>query len=449
MKILLPIALLLLVACGSPGGTQSDAAGAAKSATEILVDDRAAPEGGVADNNQLRFELRLNKAATAPVTVNWFTQDDTATAGEDYVAANGIVSFAVGETLQEVTVDLLGDADDEGAETLLLMLAAAEGAVIVDHSAHGVIANDDGACEAPLITDPNPWLTDERALLNFSHRGGALEYPENTLYSYKKSIEVGADVLEMDVYETADGELVVIHDATVDRTTEASGDVNSFTVAELKAMDAAYWFVDGNGVVTNAEDSDYLFRGVATGQVPPPVGYSANDFTIPTLEEILQAFPNALINIELKPDTQNQGSYEAKLAALLKAYGRTDDVIVASFIDTPATLFKLQAPCVSTSYPTVQAAINVAASQGPSMMADVGLHDAFQVPPSLGVEVVTRDFVDDAHAAGLAVHVWTINSCEEMVRLLHLGVDAVMTDRPGLLEEVLAQAPGSWSCESL
>lgn len=170
---------------------------------------------------------------------------------------------------------------------------------------------------------------------------------------------------------------------------------------------------------------------------------------MPTLEEILQAFPNALINIELKPDTENQGSYETKLADLLKAYGRNDDVIVASFLDPPATLFKAQAPCVSTSYPTAQAAANVASSQGPSMMADVGLHDAFQVPPSLGVEVVTQDFVDDAHSANLAVHVWTINSCEEMVRLLNLGVDAIMTDRPGLLERVLAQTPGQWSCAGL
>jgi glycerophosphoryl diester phosphodiesterase len=439
----------LLLACGSPDDRSAASTPVATDSVELRVEDKASPEGNAGDADSLVFLLQLNRAASAPVTVSWETADETAFAGEDYEAAAGQLVLAPGEMQAELPITLTGDDIEESAESFLLRLTAVEGAEQAVAQARGTIANDDSACTPPLITEPNVWREDDRQLLNFSHRGGALEYPENTLYSYKKSVEIGADVIEMDVYETADGQLVVIHDATVDRTTESSGDVNSYTVEQLKAMDAAYWFVDQRGSVTDAEEAEYLFRGVATGAVEPPAGYSANDFTIPTLEEILQAFPDTLINIELKPDLQNQGSYESKLAALLQAYGRTNDVIVASFIDTPATLFKLQAPCVSTSYPTGQAALNVALSQGPSMMIDVGLHDAFQVPPSLGVEVVTEDFVNDAHAAGLAVHVWTINSCDEMVRLLNLGVDAVMTDRPGLLEQVLAQAPGSWSCDGL
>lgn len=447
MKFGLTLLVLFLAACGSPNAPLSSSSKA--SAITLLVDDQAVPEGAVGDARQLVFQLRLSAASTQMVSVTWATQDDTAVAGEDYQAANGVLNIAAGDTVATVVIDVIGDADEEAAETLQLQLSNVEGAGLAVPSATGTIANDDSPCNAPLPTDPNPWMQPERLLLNYSHRGGALEYPENTLYSYKRSLEIGADVLEMDVYETADGELVVIHDATVDRTTESGGNVNSYTVAELKAMDAAYWFAPERGAVNDAAESDYVFRGVATGAVAPPEGFSANDFTVPTLEEILQAFPNALINIELKPDTENQGSYETKLADLLKAYGRNDDVIVASFLDPPATLFKAQAPCVSTSYPTAQAAANVASSQGPSMMADVGLHDAFQVPPSLGVEVVTQDFVDDAHSANLAVHVWTINSCEEMVRLLNLGVDAIMTDRPGLLERVLAQTPGQWSCAGL
>lgn len=301
------------------------------------------------------------------------------------------------------------------------------------------------SCTAPA-TD-NPWLA--RTDLNFSHRGGALEFPENTLYAYQRSVDVGADVLEMDVYESADGELVVIHDSSVDRTTDQSGDVSSFTVAELQTMDAAYWFVPGRGAVTDAEESEYIFRGIATGDKAPPAGFSAADFQIPTLAETLDRFPNSLINIELKPDPDSTGSYEAKVAELLIERQRDDDVIVASFIDVPAALFKAQAPCVSTSFPTGQAASYVLASQGPLPMPPLSIHHAFQVPPELGIPVVTQDFVDDAHAAGVAVHVWTINDCEEMLQLLNLGVDAVMTDRPQLLEQLLVQDPAARSCAGL
>lgn len=442
------VVLLLLTACGSatPG---ANGAAQPPSGPAILVDDKAAPEGAAGEQSVLRFDLRLNQALEHAVTVAWQTVDGSALAGEDYQAANGTVSFAPGETQQSVDLLVLGDDDEEAAETVLLSLSNPSGAALATHSAKGTIANDDSACDPTLPGDPNPWFQDSRFLLNYSHRGGALEYPENTLYSYKKSVEIGADVLEMDVYETADGELVVIHDETVDRTTESTGSVSSYSVAQLKAMDAAYWFIDQRGAVSDGEDAAYEFRGVATGARLPPRGYVANDFTIPTLEEILQAFPDVLINIELKPDPDSTGSYETKVADLLKAYGRNDDVIVASFIDVPAALFKAQAPCVSTSVPTGQAAAYVLSGQGPLPMLPVLAHHAFQVPPSLGIEVVTQDFIDDAHAQNIAVHVWTINSCDEMVRLLNLGVDAVMTDRPGLLEDVLAQTPGSWSCEGL
>lgn len=297
-------------------------------------------------------------------------------------------------------------------------------------------------CSLPV--EGNPWLA--RRPINFSHRGGAVEFPENTLYAYKRSLEVGADVLEMDVYETADGQLVVLHDATIDRTTNGSGDVSSFTVEELKAFDAAHWFVAGQGATADAAEADYLWRGVATGEKAPPAGFEANDFRIPTLAETLDAFPDTLINIELKPDTDSTGSYEAKVAQLLIERQRSDDVIVASFIDVPAALFKVQAPCVSTSYPTGQAALAVLASQGPLPLLPNPQHHAFQVPPNLGIDVVTQDFVDDAHAGGMAVHVWTINQCEEMVTLLDMGVDAVMTDRPQLLEQVLAQPEDARDC---
>lgn len=287
----------------------------------------------------------------------------------------------------------------------------------------------------------------ERRVLNIAHRGGALEYPENTLYAYRQALARSrSHMLEMDIYETADGELVVIHDATVDRTTDGSGSVSALTLAELQALDAAHCFVAGVGSDCNRAGAEFPLRGIATGERTPPSGFSAEDFRIPTLRRILEVFPRTLINIELKPDLGSTGSYEQKLATLLAEFRRGDDVIVASFQDWNSALFKLAAPGVSTAVPTGQVALSLLGGLGPLPGLTAG-HAAFQVPPELGLPIVSQDFVDDAHARGLAVHVWTINDCEAMRALLALGVDGIMTDAPAVLDRLLAQPAAARRCD--
>jgi glycerophosphoryl diester phosphodiesterase len=300
---------------------------------------------------------------------------------------------------------------------------------------------------ADVLATRNPWLA--RRFLNISHRGGADEFPENTLFAYAESLKAGSHMLEADVYQTADGELVVIHDATVNRTTNGSGAVNSMTLAQIKQLDAAHCFTRAPpafGGANCGSAGPFPYRGIATGAVAPPPGYSANDFRIPTLRELLQRFPDTLINLELKPDERGAGSYEGKLAALLAEFGRTDDVIVASFLDSAAVAFKAQAPQVSTSVPTGQVALAVATGLGPGEGVTVG-HDAFQVPIEFsGVPVTSPEFVADAHARGLAVHVWTIDDAATMRELLCMGVDGIMTDRPSVLHEVLADFNAETDC---
>jgi glycerophosphoryl diester phosphodiesterase len=447
------LCITALTACGgsSPDTTLVGLPPVANAPTvpTLKISDFATPEGASAETAVAQFRVNMAPASDATVTLDYLTQDINAVAGEDYLASAGTLSFAPGETEKVIEVDVIGDGTEEEKEQFTVNLSNIRGAEASDMQGIGTIANDDSPCELPAQGSPNPWLEPERLLLNYSHRGGAEDYPENTLYSYKKSVEINADVLEMDVYENADGELIVIHDASVDRTTNQTGDVSSFTTAQLKAMDAAYWFVPNVGMTTSAEPADYAFRGIATGERTPPVGYDVNDFTIPTLEEIFQTFPDELINIELKPDPDSTGSYAIKVAELVLKYGRSDDVIVASFIDEPATEFKATAPCVSTSFPTGQAATAVSQSQSTGVILNPAGHHAFQVPPSLVVTVVTPEFVEDAHDANIAVHVWTIDDCEEMVDLLNMDVDAIMTDRPTLLAQLLEQQPGTWSCDSV
>ena len=288
----------------------------------------------------------------------------------------------------------------------------------------------------------NPWL--ERHVLNIAHQGGEIEAPSNTLYALKTSLTKGSEVLEIDVHATADRELVVLHDATVDRTTNGTGRVDQMTLEQLKTLDAAHWFVAGCGTCHDRPASDYTLRGYATGERrlsgKMRRDFSPNDFRIPTLREVLEAFPDRLINIEIKATAPATEPYEAELAALLNEFGRTDDTIVVSFTDNATEVFKLYAPLVSTAVGTGEAAAFWASAQGPLPGAPNPRHHALQVPVELeGLTVVTPEFVQRAHANGLAVHVWTINDRPTMEWLVDIGVDGIMSDRPTLLEQVLAE----------
>jgi glycerophosphoryl diester phosphodiesterase len=274
----------------------------------------------------------------------------------------------------------------------------------------------------------NPWL--DRRVLNYAHQGGAREAPSSTLFALRQAIENGADALELDVHATADRELVVCHDATVDRTTSATGAISAMTLAEVQELDNAYWWVPGEVVVTGRPDDEYVYRGRAPED---------RDFAIATLREVLDARPGVFLNLDIKQTAPVVEPYEDLLAAVLREYGRADDVIVASFHDSATDAFKTHAPEVSTSAGTAAVAeFYGAVRDGTATPPSVFAHHALQVPPTFGdITLVDEKFVTRAHEAGLAVHVWTIDDADEMARLVALDVDGVMTDRPSVLEGVL------------
>ena len=242
----------------------------------------------------------------------------------------------------------------------------------------------------------NPWL--ERRVLNIAHQGGEIEAPSDTLYAFKTALDKGADVLELDVHATADGELVVLHDTTVDRTTNGTGRVDALTLAQLRALDAAYWFAEGCGTCNDAPEDGYVFRGIATGERPAPAGYTAADFRIPTLREVLETFPGVLLNVEIKRTRPETSPYERTMADLLAEFGRGTDTVVASFSDSAVTRFKLYNRDVSTSPGTAQVTAFWLNTLGPLTGIRLHGHHALQVPPSQsGIPVVTADFVADAH----------------------------------------------------
>ena len=276
----------------------------------------------------------------------------------------------------------------------------------------------------------NPWL--DRRVLNYAHQGGAKEEPSSTLHSIRTAIENGATAIELDVHMSADGHLVVCHDATVDRTTEASGAIASLPIEEMRKLDNAYWFAPASGeqVAHDRPADEYVYRGLAAEDPA---------FRIALLSEVLDEFRNVFLNFDIKQTAPDVVPYEHQLADAIRAHDRVEDVIVASFHDAATDRFREYAPEIATSAGTNATAAFYFATRDGSDLPPTP-YVALQVPRTFGDTVVVDEhFVERAHGAAVAVHVWTIDDRDEMEQLCSLGVDAIITDRPSLLTEVLAE----------
>jgi len=246
----------------------------------------------------------------------------------------------------------------------------------------------------------HPYLAYEPPV-GFAHRGGAGAHPENTERAFRHAVELGYRYLETDVHATADGVLIAFHDDKLDRVTDRTGRIIDLTWAEVSEARVA--------------GSDPILR----------------------FDEMLQRFPEARINIDPKADTAVE-----PLADLILHYGVQDRVCVTSFSRRRTERVKRRVGsdlCTGgATGATIEAIVGLA---GIGALRDV---DVLQVPPVFGpIPVVTRRFVEFAHGRGIHVHVWTIDDPEEMHRLLDLGVDAIMTDRPEVLASVFAERGAS------
>lgn len=254
----------------------------------------------------------------------------------------------------------------------------------------------------------------QRRPLVMAHRGGAGLWPENTMYGFERAVDLGVDMLETEIHSTADNILVLMHDSTVDRTTNGSGPIRAFTLEELKTLDAGYNWTSDGGLT-------FPFRG--------------SGITVPTLEEVFTALPTARINIDIK---QEKPSLVEPLCKTIRTFDMTDKVMVASFNSKVLKAFRRVCPEVTTSAGTGEVAfffmvnmVFLGAVYRPACQA-------FQVPEySSGLRVLTKRFVETAHGLNLAVHVWTINEVTDMKRLLALGVDGIVTDYPDRLISLL------------
>jgi glycerophosphoryl diester phosphodiesterase len=252
---------------------------------------------------------------------------------------------------------------------------------------------------------------------NLAHRGASGRAPENTLEAFRLAVESGAGGLELDVHLTRDGYVVVIHDPTLDRTTSVSGAVAGMTLEEVREPDAGYNFSPDGGIT-------HPYRG--------------QGLRIPTLAEVLREFPGVVLNIDMKAD--HPGIEAAVLKVLRESGAEGRALVVSSRRGAVGRFRRISGGRISTGASRWETGIFL-------LLANLRLerllrpaYDALQVPLShRGVPLVTRRFIEAAHASNVRVDAWTINESDEMRRLLDLGVDVIMTDRPGTLADVLEE----------
>jgi glycerophosphoryl diester phosphodiesterase len=267
---------------------------------------------------------------------------------------------------------------------------------------------------------PHPYLTD---LLGpgphvHAHQGGDHLWPGNTMLAFAEAHAMGVDVLELDTQITADGVIVVIHDDTVDRTTDGAGAVVDMTFDELQTLDAAY-------------------RWRPPGGASDAFPYRAQGLRIPTLREVLETFPDVGVNVDMKSDDPR---VPAATCALIREVGREATVMVASFVQSNLHAFRALCPEVATSAGPDEVRTFVFMNLGLVGRLHSPRVEAFQVPlRAAGIEIVTPRFVRGLRERGVQLDVWTINDEAEMRRLVDMGVGALITDRPDLALRVVGR----------
>lgn len=257
----------------------------------------------------------------------------------------------------------------------------------------------------PVAASPYPII--------FAHRGGGFEAPENSMAAFRRLSEIGIRYLETDVQLTADGQVVVCHDETLDRSYGGEGKIFDHTYEEISQL-----------------------RNEAGEKMP-------------LLSEVLTEFPDLYLNIDAKTNEVAE-----PLVDLLKEHDAIGRTMIASFSERRLEHIRLiGGPEVSTSL-GVKAIVNLllaseTVSNAETWRVPGPRHHAraAQVPEKTrGIRVVSPRFVATAHTAGLAVHVWTINDPEQMVKLVNMGVDGIVTDVPELAKQVF-QEEGLWDPE--
>ena len=263
------------------------------------------------------------------------------------------------------------------------------------------------------------YYTDIHSPLVIAHQGGDGLWPGDTLYAYQHAVDLGADVLEMDAHITRDGQIVLMHDEKVDRTTNGTGLIEDLTLDQLKQLDATYKW-------SNDDDKTFPYRG--------------KGIQVPTLEELFQKFPQMRYVIEIK---LTENPIEKPLCELIRKHNMQDKVVIASFHDVAMQNFRKTCPEVATS--ASKGEVTKFVLLGKVFLSGMvapqyqSIQPPYDPAESLNIPIMTKRFIREAHAKNLAVEPWTVDDPTLMKQYIQWGVDGIMTDRPDLMIQVLKE----------
>lgn len=277
-----------------------------------------------------------------------------------------------------------------------------------------------------------------------AHRGASADAPENTLAAFEESIRQGADYFELDCHLSKDGAVIVIHDATVDRTTDGAGRVRDMTFEELRQLDAGAW----RGEAFAGERLPTLDEALslARGRIGVYVELKSVDDDGPIIAAFMQAMHTSpaltgpvragLLDAIAESGNRNLELTRAAIDSI-RAHGMTDTAVIQSFSPVICFVALTEAPEIRTEF------LGWDDPDRPEVFPGyVALADYFDVPGmNVHQEALTPERLEAFQAAGRSVAVWTVNDRDAMARFARMGVDAIITDYPGVCAEVLAELP--------
>ena len=262
-----------------------------------------------------------------------------------------------------------------------------------------------------------------------AHTGGEDEFPGSTLFAFGESMKAGVDMLDLNVRLTGDGVVIIQHSDTVDRTTNGTGAVVDMDLAAVQALDNAYWFTSGC-TCKDRPESDYVYRGIRTGERPAPPGYTPDDFAVPTLQSLVERYPDVPLNVEIEGDGERGAATAAATVTLLTQLGRMDATVFSAFDDGVVAVLEQLAPTAEIS-PGLSASAGWVLNSTPLPAGQRIL----QLPPAYdGIDVLTPEVVERSHAAGYLIWVWPDNSALEnqqaYLDFLNQGMDGLNINFP-------------------
>lgn len=282
--------------------------------------------------------------------------------------------------------------------------------------------------------DANTWRRARPLVI--ARAGGDLEAPEHTLYAARRAVAHDADALQVDLRLAGDGQVVLLADPTVERTTDGSGHVETFSLGDLKHLDAAHRFSPGRGATDEPGDQGYPLRGITPGGQPPPDGVRPDELRIPAFPELLEALPEARLVLRLHDHRRRKGVLARKAVEALERHDAIPRALVTPHNDASARILRRNAPDLDLAWPSAQ--LVVRGDRGMATDLHAPSYKAAHLPfEHAGRPILTEQVVGKLHATGMGLLVHGVDEIPAAERCLDLGVDGIVTGRPGLVAGTL------------